>query len=305
MAKGDIDPDGWGMVMDVNTVTLITGTSTGIGQATALHLARQGYYVFASMRNPARDGGPLVNAAREEKLKLEVLPLDVTVAESCEATVQHVLGKTGRLDVLINNAGIAAGGPLEEVTEAVLRDMFETNFFGPMRLMRLAVPHMRQARAGAIVNNTSIMGRLARAGGSAYAASKFALEAASEALAQEVHRFDIRVVLIEAGVVKTPLHEKGNNTPNPESPYRQFDERGARLFGTLLKTPSSPESVAEIIQQALETDQPKLRYLVGEDALKWAAGRAAMTDEEWVDVGREMSLDAYVELYRDRFDLQI
>jgi NAD(P)-dependent dehydrogenase (short-subunit alcohol dehydrogenase family) len=174
-----------------------------------------------------------------------------------------------------------------------------------MRLMRLVVPVMRQARSGAIVNVTSIMGRLARAGASAYAGSKFALEAASEALAQEVRRFGIRVAIIEPGVVQTPLHEKGGRKADPNSPYHEFNQRGSRLFGALLQNPSLPAEVATIIHHALETDQPKLRYLVGEDAQQWAAGRQAMTDETWVDLGREMTLEEYAAFYRDRFGMVI
>jgi NAD(P)-dependent dehydrogenase (short-subunit alcohol dehydrogenase family) len=171
--------------------------------------------------------------------------------------------------------------------------------------MRLVVPTMRQARSGAIVNVTSIMGRLARAGASAYAGSKSALEAASESLAQEVRRFGIRVAIIEPGVVQTPLHEKEDGTPDPNCTYHEFTLRGSRLFGALLENPSSPELVAATIQHALETDQPKLRYLVGEDAHKWVAGRQAMSDEAWVDVGREMTLDEYAAFYRDQFGMAI
>lgn len=285
--------------------TLITGTSSGIGQTTALHLARQGYGVFASMRNPAAGADRLSEAARQEQLALTIVELDVTDAGSSERAVEQVLQQAGRLDVLINNAGIGTGGPLEEVSEYLVRQTFETNFFGPMRLMRLAIPVMRQARSGSIVNVTSIMGRLARAGASAYAGSKFALEAASEALAQEVRRFGIRVAIIEPGVVQTRLHEKGNDEPDPKSPYHEFTLRGSRLFDALLRNPSPPELVAKTIQYAIETNQPKLRYLVGEDARKWAAGRQAMTDEEWVDAGREMTLDEYAAFYRDRFAMSI
>ena len=149
------------------------------------------------------------------------------------------------------------------------------------------------------------MGRLARAGGSAYSATKFALEASSESLAQEVYRFNIRVALIEPGVIKTPLHEKGGGQDDPASLYAEFSKRGSRLFDKLLETPSPPELVAETIQHAIETDKPQFRYLVGEDAIKWAASRRAMTDEDWVAVGREMTLDEYAALYRDRFDMEI
>lgn len=287
------------------TVTLITGTSSGIGQATALHLARQGYHVYASMRNPASGSAPLVETARREDLRLEVIRLDVDDEDSSERAVREVLERAGRIDALVNNAGIAVGGPLEEVPDDQIRAVFETNFFGAMRLMRLVVPVMRHAQSGAIINVTSIMGRLARAGGSAYAASKFALEAASEALAQEVHRFNIRVAIIEPGVVRTRLHAGDLKEPDPASPYREFDLRGNRLFARLRESASPPERVAETIQHALETDQPRLRYLVGEDAERWAIGRRAMTDETWVDVGREMTLDEYAAFYLDSFGMSI
>ena len=287
------------------TVTLITGTSTGIGQATALRLARQGHHVFASMRNPATGSSVLTEAARQEGLKLEVIQLDVNDPDSSEQAVRDVLEQAGRLDVLINNAGIGGGGPIEETPEEVLRAVFETNFFGAMRMMRLVLPIMRQAGSGAIVNVASIAGRLASGGGSVYAASKFALEAASECLAQEVRPFNIRVVIIEPGVILTPIFEKRGPAPDPDSPYKDIALRTGRMFTKRLENPSPPELVAETIQLSLESDQPKLRYLVGEDAKGWAAGRQAMTDEDWVDLGREMTLDEYAVLYLEHFGIEI
>jgi len=286
-------------------VTLITGTSTGIGKVTALHLARQGHHVFASMRNPATGLSALEQAADQEGLKLDVIRLDVNDPDSSEKAVREVLEQAGQLDVLINNAGIPGGGVIEEAPEEILRAVFETNFFGAMRMMRLVLPTMRQARSGTIVNVTSIAGRLALAGNTAYCTSKFALEAASEALAQEVRPFNIRVAIIEPGLVQTPIFAKRGPQPNQDSPYHDIALRSGRVFGKLLESASQPELVAETIQLALETDQPKLRYLVGEDAKKWAAGRQAMTDKQWVDFGREMTLDEYAALYLEHFGLEI
>lgn len=288
--------------------TLITGTSTGIGKATAIHLARQGYHVYASMRNPTKSSGELTQIADEEGLQLDVVQLDVKDSNACSQIIEQIITKTGRIDVLVNNAGIALGGYVEEFSEELIRDTMETNFIAAMRLMQLVIPHMRQEQTGTIVNISSIMGRLARPGGSAYSASKWALEAASESLAQEVYRFNIRVALIEPGVVETPLHHKGvkdEDTSKVESPYEEFNQRGSRLFKTLLKTPSTAHQVAKMIQHAIETETPNLRYVVGKDAEKWAAGREAMTDEEWVNAGREMTLQEYVNFYRDRFDMEI
>ena len=287
------------------TVTLITGTSTGIGQATALHLARQGHHVFASMRNPDTGSAVLTQAASEEGLKLEVIQLDVNDPKSSEQAVEEVLARTGQLNVLVNNAGIGGGGPIEELPEELLRSIFETNFFGAMRMMRLVLPTMRQARSGAIVNISSIAGRLANARGSAYSGSKFALEAASECLALEVRRFNIRVVIIELGFIRTPIFEKGGAKPNPNSPYHAFNLRSERLSATMMPNASPPELVAETIQHSLETEEPKLRYLVGEDAKSWGPGRQAMTDEDWVNFGREMTLDEYAQFYHDHFGMEI
>ena len=207
--------------------------------------------------------------------------------------------------MLINNAGIPGGGTIEEAPEEVLRAVFEANFFGAMRMMRLVLPTMRQARSGTIVNVTSVAARLATAGSSAYAASKSSLEAASESLAQEVRPFNIRVVLIERGIIQTAIFEKRGPAADPHSPHQDLVLRNVRLFTKLLENPSPPELVAKTIGLSLETDQPKLRYLVGEDAKAWAAGREAMTDEEWVDFGREMTLDAYAALYLEHFGIEM
>ena len=288
-------------------VVLITGSSTGIGQATALQLAREGYHVFAGMRNPATGSALITQATRQEGLKLEVIQLDVNDPRSSERAVKDVVEQTGKLDVLINNAGIGGGGPIEEVAEEHLRAVFETNFFGAMHMMRLVLPTMRQARSGTIVNISSIMARMVGANYSAYSGSKAALEAASEALAQEVRRFNIRVVIIEPGFIQTALLKKDKGGPklDSHSPYYELFLRSGRMIDKRLETLPPPELVAETIQQSLETDQPKLRYLVGEDAEKWAAGRQAMTDEEWVDFGREMTPHEYAALHLEHFGLEI
>lgn len=290
-----------------NKIVLITGCSAGIGQATAIHLSRLGYHVFASMRNPEAGSAALTKVASTENLNLETIHLDVTSSESSERAVQKILDTTGRLDVLINNAGISGGGPIEEMPESVLRTTFETNFFGAMRMMRLVLPTMRQAHSGTIVNVSSVMARWITPQSSAYSGSKVALEAASEALAQEVRRFNVRVTLIEPGVIRTPIFEKKAEGIEEDllSPYGEFIERHARFFGGLLKNASSPELVAQTIQKSLEDDLPRFRYLVGEDAKMLVAGREKLTDEAWIDWGREMTLDDYAALSLDHFGIEI
>lgn len=286
-------------------VTLITGTSTGIGQATALYLARRGYHVFASMRNPDKGGALLRDAARKQGLNLDIVQLDVDDANSLERAIQEMLQKAGQIDVLVNNAGINGVNAIEETPEDILRAAFETNFFGAMRLIRIVLPGMRQRKSGTIVNVTSVAGRLVISPQYAYAASKSALESASEILAQEVRRFNIRVSIIEPGVVITPIFEKNMRVPDPNSPYVDFMYRIGRIFMKRLENPSPPELVAETIYHAIETDQPKLRYLVGEDAKLWVAGRQKMTDEEWVDYGKEMTEEEFVSYYRKHFGMDI
>ena len=288
-------------------VVLITGCSTGIGQVAAIHLSRLGYRVFASMRNPDAGASPLIKVANTERLNLEIIQLDVTDPESSKRAVQKVLDQAGKLDVLINNAGVSGGGPIEEMPETILRSTFEINFFGAMRMMRLVLPAMRQVRSGAIVNVSSVMARWIPAQGSAYSGSKVALEAASEALAQEVQRFNIRVALIEPGAIQTPIFEKKVDGVEDDlhSPYGEFFARHARLIGGLLKNASPPELVAKTIQQSLEDEIPKFRYLVGEDARSLVAGRENLTDEAWIDWGCEMTSDDYSVLCHDHFGIDI
>jgi NAD(P)-dependent dehydrogenase (short-subunit alcohol dehydrogenase family) len=289
----------------VMPVALITGTSTGIGQATALYLARHGYHVFASMRNLAKGASALTAAANAERLSFEVLQLDVDDPISAVRAVQEVQQKAGQIDVLINNAGVGGGGAIEETPEERLRAIFETNFFGAMRLIRAVLPGMRERRRGAIVNVTSVAGRLSSSPQYAYAASKSALEAASEILAQEVRRFNIRVAIIEPGVVLTPIFAKNMREPDMNSPYVEFTLRLSHIFKKRLENASPPELVAATIHRALETDQPKLRYPIGEDAHQWLTGRQRMTDEEWIDYGKEMTGEDLAVFYRKYFGMEI
>jgi NAD(P)-dependent dehydrogenase (short-subunit alcohol dehydrogenase family) len=270
------------------TVTLITGTSSGIGRATALHLGRRGHSVYAAMRNPERAGDLPAIAAREG-LAIEIVQIDVNDAASVERGVAAVLRRAGHLDVLVNNAGVAGGGPIEETPDAEVKAIFETNFFGVLRMLRAVLPTMRAQRGGVIVNVSSVAGRVVASPLGVYAASKFALEAASEALAQEVRCFGIRVAIIEPGVVLTPLLRRQVLRPNPESPYADPVRRIGYFFAKLLANRTPPEAVAEAIAAAIESDDPKLRYLVGPEAAQIVEGRARFGDEAWVGPLRPVS----------------
>jgi len=170
-------------------VTLVTGTSTGIGFATALHLAKHGHTVVATMRNLGK-AGPLEAATREQGVRLAVRELDVTDQASIDRAMAETRAREGAVDVLVNNAGIGGATPLELTPEAEHRAMFEANYWGPIRMIQAVLPSMRERRAGYIVNVTSIAGRIATPNQIPYSASKHALAAASEALAHEVAAFE-------------------------------------------------------------------------------------------------------------------
>jgi NAD(P)-dependent dehydrogenase (short-subunit alcohol dehydrogenase family) len=264
------------------TTALVTGTSSGIGYATAVTLARAGHFVFAGMRNPD-GGGALRKLIEAENLPVSIVTLDVDDDASVANAIEGILKEKGQIDVLVNNAGIGGGGAVEEVPLADFRQIMETNFFGALRCIQAVLPHMRQRGQGCIVNITSIAGRIANAPQAPYAASKWALEALGECLAQEVKSFNIRVALVEPGIIATPIFGKGK--PAREgSPYPHSRRMGA-LFQESLKNPVPPEVVAEQILEIVEQGSWQLRYPVGADALSLLEKRKATSDEEWIDRG--------------------
>ena len=201
-------------------VALVTGASSGIGIATAVTLARGGHTVIATMRNP-NGAGELLKIVTEEKLPVEVAALNVDEDASVREAIGKALAERGHIDILVNNAGVGGGGAVEEVSLDFFRQMMETNFFGALRCMKAVIPSMRERRHGCIVNVTSIAGRVAMAPQAPYAASKFALEALSKCLAQEMKAFNVRVAIIEPGVIATPIFSKAKPLPE-HSPYPQL-----------------------------------------------------------------------------------
>jgi NAD(P)-dependent dehydrogenase (short-subunit alcohol dehydrogenase family) len=289
----------------MSKVTLITGTSTGIGRATALHMARMGYEVIATMRDPQRSGDALRDAAKGAGVQLTLKPLDVTDAAAIERCVADIEKTKGPIDVLVNNAGIGELWPVERTSDAFARATFETNFFGPLRLIQAVLPGMRERTSGTIVNVSSIAGRIAVMGQSMYSASGFALEALSEALAIEVRAFNIRVALIEPGVFRTEMVGRAAQTQlDPDSPYAAIERRAATVYAQgLATTAGDPQAVAETIERAVATDEPKLRYTVGADAVPFLSGRERISDEEWIEFGAPMSDEEYWALFTKTFPM--
>ena len=281
-------------------VALITGTSTGIGLATALHFGRQGHDVWAGVRSPAA-ATDLRAAIDKERLPLRIVALDVDDEGSVQRGVGEVLDKSGRVDVLVNNAGIGGGGPIEDVPVDWVKTLFETNYFGVLRVTQAVLPGMRERRAGAIVNVSSVAGRMAVAGHGHYSAVKHALEAMSEALAQEVQRFGIRVAIVEPGVVVTPIFSKAKRWADPASPYFDHVRRLLLLYQKQMPHAAQPADAALVIYEAATTSTPRLRWLVGEDAKLLVAGRQRQSDEEYVAGGRAMSEEEFLNEARRRY----
>ena len=278
-------------------VVLVTGSSSGIGLATALHFVQLGHEVYAGVRTPSTASE--LNAAAERERGLHVVTLDVDDAASVTRAVGEVLDRTHRIDVLVNNAGIGGGGPIADVPVDFAKAMFETNYFGVIRMTQAVLPAMREQRRGAIVNVSSVWGRVAVAGHGHYCAAKHALEAASEALAQEVFAFGIRVAIVEPGVVTTPIFTKARRFADATSPYAGHVRRLLLLYQ--LATPNQPADVARVIHEAVTTERPVVRYPVGADAERVITGRQRVSDEDYAATGREMTEEEFVALTRRRY----
>jgi NAD(P)-dependent dehydrogenase (short-subunit alcohol dehydrogenase family) len=286
-------------------IAVVTGTSTGIGFATSVHLARHGYRVFAGMRNLAK-AEPLRAAASEENLPIEVIDLDVTSATSVDRAFEAISGH-GAVDVLVNNAGIGGATPLELTPEDEHRRMFETNYFGAIRCIKAVLPAMRERRRGAIVNVTSIAGLVAIPNQIPYSASKWALECAGETLAHEVARFGIRVVNIEPGVVKTNIFDNSaaSTRYDKTSPYQPIMRRNGKFYSAGFRDPAWPDEVAETILAAITSAEYRLRWPVGKDAIGLAEGRRKIRDEAWVAMGGELSDQDYNQRFFEYFGIRL
>jgi NAD(P)-dependent dehydrogenase (short-subunit alcohol dehydrogenase family) len=260
---------------------LITGTSKGIGLEAALAFGRAGHKVHATMRNPSQSPS-LAEMAAREKLPITVSIMDVDSDESVNRAIEALLRDHGPIDILVNNAGVERAGSVEELPLAAFRDVMETNYFGAIRCIQALVPQMRKARNGCIINVTSVAGRITSSPLSPYTASKWALEALSEALAGEMKTFNVRVAIVEPGIIDTAMARRIGDAPS-DSPYKQ-PARFASLFAASLKNPVSPSVVAQKILEIADSGTWQLRHPVGPDAEPFLQWRKQMTDEEWVNL---------------------
>jgi len=233
---------------------LVTGASSGIGEATAERLAMAGYKVYGTSRR----------AAKANQRSFELLPLDVTSNESVEATVKEVLRLEGRIDLLVNNAGFGiAPAAAEESSIEQARSIFETNFFGIVRMTRAVVPHMRRQRAGRIINIGSVLGFLPMPYAALYAATKHAVEGYSESLDHELRTRGIRVSVIEPAYTKTQFDANFVEPDAKLDEYREIRASVGRTLAEVMATAEDPGVVADVVLEAARAARPKLRYTAG------------------------------------------
>jgi NAD(P)-dependent dehydrogenase (short-subunit alcohol dehydrogenase family) len=276
---------------------LITGTSSGIGMATALAFGRAGHRVHATMRDPAR-GSELRRIAEEEKLPVLVSALDVDSDKSVRESIDRIRREAGPIDVLVNNAGIAPMGSVEETPLSVFRSAMETNYFGVIRCIQALLPSMRERRTGCIINISSIAGRIANAPLAPYVASKFALEALSESLAQEVKPFNIRVAVVQPGIIDTPAARQiADDRTSSSYPQRA---RFSAMFAAVLQTPRAASLVADKAVEIAESGTWQFRHPVGPDASAFLEWRKNMSDEDWIAWGA-LDDDAWYERVKAEF----
>jgi len=282
-------------------LALVTGSNSGIGLATAVSLARARHTVVAAMRNLAR-GAEIRKIATQEKLPIHLATLDVDDDASVRAAFSEVVAQHGPVEVLVNNAGIGGGNAIEETPLDSFRQVMETNFFGAVRCIQAVVPGMRERRRGTIVNVSSVAGRIASAPQASYAASKWALEALSECLAQEMRAFNVRVAIVEPGVIATPIFTKARPLPK-NSPYPHA-RRLRAIFAAVLANPTPPSVVGDLIRDIVDGDSWQLRYPAGPDALPVLKRRASRTDEQVIEEAAQ-SDDEFVERVKREFGLDI
>lgn len=264
---------------------LITGCSSGIGRAAALRLAAAGYPVYATARRPE-------SIADLADQGCQLLPLDVCDERSMAAAVAAVEAAHGAVGVLINNAGYSQSGAVEAVPLDRVRAQFETNVFGLARLTQLALPKMRAQRWGKVVNISSMGGRLVFPGGGYYHATKYAVEAISDALRFEVRGFGVDVILVEPGLIRTSFSQAALATMDPPSSpayhvYADFHTTVARATkesyekGPLARLAGSADDVAAVIEKAITARRPRARYTVSASAKLLLTQRALLSDRAW------------------------
>jgi len=287
------------------TISVVTGANSGIGRATAIHLAQQGHTVYGTVRSVDK-AAKLQAMAADGGAEVNLVELDVADDESVRAGFARIFEATdGVVDVLVNNAGIGGNAVAEECHTSTYLDVMNVNLCGAVRCLHQVLPGMRARHSGAIVNITSIAGRVAALAQSPYVTSKWAFEGLSEGLAQELAPFGIRVAIIEPGVTKSAIFAKNVEAPHETGAYDAHYRRLFQFYATGYAQATDPFEVARLIHHAVTTDSPQLRYAVSWAGPELITGRQSMSDEEWIALGAHDDDADYYAAFQSAFGLDI
>jgi NAD(P)-dependent dehydrogenase (short-subunit alcohol dehydrogenase family) len=274
---------------------LITGASKGIGREAALVLARAGHHVVAAMRRPG--DCDLAGIAARDKLSITVAELDVDSDASVARLFASDVAKPESIDVLVNNAGIYSINAVEDETLEQFQAVMNTNYFGTLRCIKQVAPAMRKRGSGLIINVTSIAGKIVGMGAGAYSASKFATEGMSEALAQELGAFGVRVAIVEPGIIATPMTVENLPKPKADSVYPHGGRMRA-FYGATGTSGPPPTVVADAIKDIIDGKITAFRTPSGPDALPFLGLRAGQTDEQWIGLSDTLDDDVYFDRFQ-------
>ena len=290
---------------DTAPISVVTGANSGIGRATAIHLAAQGHTVYGTVRSLDK-ATKLQAMAADAGVEVRLVELDIADDDSVRAGFERILAETdGVVDVLVNNAGIGGNATAEEASPELHLQVMNVNLCGGIRCAQAVLPGMRARGRGAVVNVTSVVGRIAALAQSPYVTSKWAFEGWSEELAQELAPFGVRVAIVEPGVTKSAIFAKNIDMPNLTGAYDAQYRRMFQMYAAGMAKATDPFEVAAVIHHAVTTDAPKLRYSVSWGAKELIDGRAAMTDEQWVALGLAATDDEYYDGFQQAFGLDL
>jgi NAD(P)-dependent dehydrogenase (short-subunit alcohol dehydrogenase family) len=289
---------------DQRPVSVVTGANSGIGRATSIHLAKQGHRVAGTVRSIAK-AEKLQAMAADAGVEVELFELDVADDDSVRDGFAEILAATGRVDHLVNNAGVGGNAVAEECSPQMYLDVMNVNLCGAVRCLQAVLPQMRERGSGTVVNISSVAGRIAAIAQSPYVASKWAFEGLSEGLAQELAPFGIRVVIIEPGVTKSAIFAKNVDIPNSTGAYDAHYRRMLQFYMVGMANATDPFEVAEVIHTAITTDEHRLRWPVSWGGAELAELHDRIDDSDWIALGAIEEDAAYYERFHDVFGLDL
>ena len=285
-------------------MTVVTGANSGIGRATALHLAESGHTVYATVRAVSR-AEKLLAGAEALGVTVELAELDVASAHSVRDGIAEIYERAGHIDHLVNNARVGGNGVVEETTPARFLEVFDVDLCGVVRCSQAVLPRMRAHGSGTIVNVSSVVGRFGAIAQAPYVAAKWALEGISEQMALELAPFGIRVAIIEPGITKSSIFGKNLDLPDTSGAYAPAYEKMLQMYAAGRIHATDAIEVAKVVRHAIESKDPTLRYPVSWGSHDIIEGRQKMTDAEWVALGATEAMHDYIAAFSAAFGVDI